>query len=526
MKLIRIFLVAAMVFALYACGNNEPTKQEADSIKQTAIPQAENVVADEDNDSTQPTSADAPDYILIEAESGTMQGSVHYGNSRKGYSGEGYATGFNQGSGNLWEYKADIPESQYYTIEVMAAAGDYKLNQLTVNGKIVGDIEVQGDTAEFTSSVFEGVYLEKGENTFSIREQWGWIDLDCIKISAGKDAFSDFYTDVSSKLANPNASAKTQRIMDYIVENFGKKVIAGQYTNHGYDTEVEAIFRETGKYPAMRGFDYIFYSPSSEWKPDSETPQILNWAEKGGLVTISWHWFAPINEPKFYTKETSFRLDKAVTDIDIAQMPLDEIKQLYDDGTITEETYMLVHDIDEISKQLQILQEKDITIFWRPLHEASGGWFWWGASGEESFKWLWKLMFTRQTYYSKLNNLIWVYNGQNASWYPGDEYLDIIGTDIYADNHDYNSQKPEFARAASESAAKKVVALTENGVIPDPDLLQSDNVYWSWFNTWCREFIVDSDSGEIVETYTSKDMLKKVMTHDIIITLDELPKFD
>ena len=28
-----------------------------------------------------------------------------------------------------------------------------------------------------------------------------------------------------------------------------------------------------------------------------------------------------------------------------------------------------------------------------------------------------------------------VYNGQSADWYPGDEYVDIVGEDIYPGNH-------------------------------------------------------------------------------------------
>ena len=39
----------------------------------------------------------------------------------------------------------------------------------------------------------------------------------------------------------------------------------------------------------------------------------------------------------------------------------------------------------------------DVPVLWRPLHEASGGWFWWGAKGPEPFKQLWELMFQRFT---------------------------------------------------------------------------------------------------------------------------------
>lgn len=38
----------------------------------------------------------------------------------------------------------------------------------------------------------------------------------------------------------------------------------------------------------------------------------------------------------------------------------------------------LVADIDNISKLMQRMEDENVTVLWRPLHEASGGWFWWG----------------------------------------------------------------------------------------------------------------------------------------------------
>ena len=70
-----------------------------------------------------------------------------------------------------------------------------------------------------------------------------------------------------------------------------------------------------------------------------------------------------------------------------------------------------------------------------------------------------------------------------------------------------------------------MIAMTENGVIPDPDNMNSDGIRWLFFNTWCREFIVDR-SGDISEEYTEKTMLRKVYSHPDIVTLEDLPKFD
>ena len=101
-------------------------------------------------------------------------------------------------------------------------------------------------------------------------------------------------------------------------------------------------------------------------------------------------------------------------------------------GTIPMEAWYLIRDIDAISEQLKILQDNNVTVLWRPLHEASGGWFWWGCRGKDAYQWLWNLMYERQTHYHKLNNLIWVWNGQDPDWYVGDDRCDIIGEDVYA----------------------------------------------------------------------------------------------
>lgn len=191
-------------------------------------------------------------------------------------------------------------------------------------------------------------------------------------------------------------------------------------------------------------------------------------------------------------------------------------------------------DIDNIAQQLKILQDAGVTVIWRPLHEASGGWFWWGNSGSESYKELWNIVYDKLTNEHGLNNLIWLWNGQcngtdsQTDWYPGDDTVDIIGEDIYADTHDYSSQVEKFAKAMNYTKADKIITLSETGVIPNPELLEKDGAMWSWFAPWYREFTVDMnlDSRPYSGTYTSVDMLRQVYNSDIVITLDELPTFN
>ena len=97
--------------------------------------------------------------------------------------------------------------------------------------------------------------------------------------------------------------------------------------------------------------------------------------------------------------------------------------------------------------------------------------------------------------------------------------MDIISTDIYQGNNVYTSFSGSFAEAAA--CGNKLVALSENGCVMDPDLVMRDNARWLFWGTWADPFTIQM--GLINEEYTSKDMLTKAYNHDRTLTLDELP---
>ena len=124
-------------------------------------------------------------------------------------------------------------------------------------------------------------------------------------------------------------------------------------------------------------------------------------------------------------------------------------------------------------------------------------------------------MYDRYTNYWGLDNLIWNlgYCGDvNSGWYPGDEYVDIIGADTYVNHTD--SLLGMYQKTAQ--VADKPVCLHENGPIPDPEKLRADGSRWLWFMTWHTSFI---DSNEI----NTASYLNKVYNSDYLLTLDELP---
>lgn len=163
-------------------------------------------------------------------------------------------------------------------------------------------------------------------------------------------------------------------------------------------------------------------------------------------------------------------------------------------------------------------------VLWRPLHEAGGGWFWWGNSGPEAYKQLYILMYDRLVNHHGLNNLIWVWNGQDKDWYPGDEYVDIIGEDIYPGERVYTPQTSKYLEVLEYTDARKMIILSENGCLFDPDLAIRDGSMWGSFCTWGGEFVTKNKQLLLLsEQYTEEDMLKRVYEHEHVITRDELP---
>lgn len=446
-----------------------------------------------------------------EAEEAVLSGNVHVETSTSGYSGAGYATGF-QEDDDTCVFHVQISEEGFYDLKFYSASTDRKENFVSVDGDALGTIVT--NTKDFGASAILRVYLTPGEHEVSVAKQWGWIDLDRLEIVTAGPLDPATY-EVSAKLCNENATEETKRLMSYLCDNYGTNILSGQYCDTGgFGKEFQVIKKVTGKMPAVLGLDFIEYSPSRvENGSNSNATQfaIQHW-ENGGIVTFCWHWNAP---SKYLTGQWYSGFYKDYTNIDLKAIM---------DGDDEEGYELLMQDIDAIAKQLAILQDAGVPVLWRPLHEASGGWFWWGASGAEAYKQLYVLLYDKLTNEYGLNNLIWLWNGQDAEWYPGDEYVDIIGEDIYPGEHVYTSQVNKYLTAVNYTNPPKMVVLSENGCVFDPDLAIRDGAMWGFWCTWGGEFTAKSMAIYTYnDQYTEEDALKKFYENEAVITLDEIP---
>lgn len=297
--------------------------------------------------------------------------------------------------------------------------------------------------------------------------------------------------------ANDNASAEAKAMFLLLWDVYRQgKTLTGQqesiWQEGGPRHELNYIQQVTGKEPAVLGLDYI--DPNDR---QGVNDRATAWYGRGGVPTICWHWGNPLVGPGYDETKIFFDAKKALNDAS------------------SEEAKAMWRDLTEIGDHLEQLRDRKVPVLWRPFHEFTGEWFWWGQQGPDGFKALWRTMFDYFVHQRKLDNLLWVlgYSRKvDAAYHPGIDYYDILSADNYIETHDPQADMWKDLVALDPG---KLVAMQENGPIPDPDLMPPD-VHWLYFLTWHSEFITDGKANDV-------DFLKRVYNHERFLTLDEMP---
>ena len=488
------------------------------------------------------------------------------------YSGGKYAKPADA-SGITFTVKVEETAVYDITTKVLIKQYDWITSKIVVNGVEAGSMLTTPRNCDSSYVIAASAKMKVGENQITVGNQA--IGVDYITVERHPDP--EFK--ISAAPVTPNASESARKVYSFLRENFGKKTISGmmisdQNFNYNYgdmkiippggctpadsckytdeqvswkgQTDIAEFYKRSGHYPAIGGFDMLFaaggHHEEGWFKGYTENNLLMTedlW-NMGGIPTYTWHWKVG-EDTVFYTKDTypmngfnasgctegvkgtsesntCFNYTKAFKGDKCAE--IDETSQEYKD---------IVADVDIVSGYFKQLQEKGIAVVWRPLHEASGGWFWWGTASAECYVQLYRLVFKRMVEINKLNNLIWVWNintdpafgydysALNAAWYPGDDYVDIVAVDIYDPLNDHNSAANYYNKIVSDVGTNKMIALSENGAIPDIDSIAEDKAYWSYWMTWSQTW-----SGNFLEK-TPTDMWKRNLDDERIIALDNMP---
>ena len=460
-----------------------------------------------------------------EAESATLTGGSGIVNSND-VSGTGYV---DMKEGNIAFEKVSVEFAGKYQLTIHYKAGDFKSNYIKVNGATAATVDFNVTTG--WGDVSTVVTLKAGTNNITIEKYWGWISVDYIDVSPYQSAAFK----LNAKPVTPNATESAVKLYSFLVENFGKKTISGIMTGDmsnytkGADfkthDDVKDIYTRSGKYPALVGVDFLFATgpkASESWYTEY-TEKGISLAKdlwnKGGIPAFSWHWKDPLDkDDAFYIKSAAN--GNEYTDFDF--------KTAFKSGTTEWDTQSaaykgIIADIDHIAEYFLELQKEGVAAIFRPLHEAGGLWFWWSINSGKEFAALYRLVFDRMVKEKGVRNLIWVYNPESkvvTDWDPGEGYYDVISIDIYNSANDHSSNSGAFEKYKTATGAKKIVALTENGPIPDVKNMHADEAVWSWWMPWYSTW-----SGTW-PGQTANSVWKSNMDDARVITIDDMPGWD
>ncbi len=287
----------------------------------------------------------------------------------------------------------------------------------------------------------------------------------------------------------------------------------------------------TGEYPAMVEEDLTGWHETA-WSATytNRVQEHINnmkeiWNKKKAIPGMCWHWGNPL------TGGGTYKASKE-------NLTAEQFNNIVTEGT--DEYNTMMEDLRKHADYLQQLADEDIPLIWRPMHEIDGGWFWWtDKNNPENTAKLWKIMYNYLVKERNMHNLIWVYSAgvgnptkkdleYRKAFYPGDEYVDMVGIDLYGWDFRNTGIKNYWNATQSyqdafdilkELAPDKLIILTETDAMPNMEKTFDDNhpnfAKWLWAMPWWAGNDNNPD-----------EWIKKTYTHEKVIMQPDLPDFE
>lgn len=247
-----------------------------------------------------------------------------------------------------------------------------------------------------------------------------------------------------------------------------------QADNYRSDTK-DAV----GDYPGVIGFELGEIELGGQRSLDSvsfvQMTERARWFHKqGGIITVSWHAVNPITAQWPGIKEPN-GAGSAWEVAMLSSSGLNAVQTILPGG---ENHAMFNVWLDRLARFFLTWRDDEgklIPFIFRPWHEHSGNFFWWGRTRcyDEEFAELWRytVKYLRE---KELHNILYAYNTDKVysaeeylAGYPGDEYIDMLSIDWYGQGEEFNKVVDEGLRFTTALAAQKnkLHALSECGPI-------------------------------------------------------------
>lgn len=312
---------------------------------------------------------------------------------------------------------------------------------------------------------------------------------------------------------SPNASPEAMRLLRFLYSIAGKKTLAGQHDFLGRMSVVTDKVKEiTGRYPAVWGSDFGFSDERHDIDNIKYRVRLVDEIKKqyssGAIITMTYHQANPvIGEPCLFQGGV------------ISKLTDPQWEDLITLGTEIHGAWQKQMEI--VAGILKKVEEAHIPVLFRPYHEMNGDWFWWGGrKGPDGYIALYKQLFHYFTEHHRLDNLLWVWSPDKPwpgveDFYPGDDYVDILGADIYPmKDKDAEVYPQEWYDRMVGLAKNRPLALTEFCVLPSEETLERQPS-WVWMMAWADLLLRSNTKETIIRFFDSQRTL----------TREELPQY-
>lgn len=298
------------------------------------------------------------------------------------------------------------------------------------------------------------------------------------------------------------------------------------------------VYSVCGQYPAVFGTDLGGIELGNEASLDKNKFDHIRAAavahhKRGGFVTFSWHLRNPLTGGDSW--------DVTSTEVVASILPGGEKHKMFREWLKRAADFM---------ESIKTEDGELVPIIWRPWHEHTGSWFWWGQEicTTEQYKALWKMTYDYMMVERGMTNLVWSYSPGAGGLtpelfeerYPGDDMVDMVGFDCYQYSTDeaYISDMRNALDITTAFAKNhnKIAAVTETGYegIPSAnwwtsvlyEVLKDYSVSYvlTWRNAWERaEHFYAPYPGQIsAEDFKAFAALENVMMVAPVYDLEKL----
>ena len=272
-----------------------------------------------------------------------------------------------------------------------------------------------------------------------------------------------------------NTTVETEALLQNLKQNSQKGILFGHHDDTAYGIGWEGekgrsdVKSVCGSYPGVISFDLGEIELGGEQNLDKVSfahirEYIIDQYKRGGMISLSWHTRNP--------KTGGDAWD--VTDSTV-------VASVLPNGAYHQK---MIGWIDRIADFLLTLKTEEgtlIPIVFRPWHEHTGSWFWWGKDlcSPKQYKALWQMTSKRLKQRNVKNVLLAYSPGMESNTvdeyldrYPGNDIIDILGTDVYQYEYSqYTEQLNKMLTILTDAGSKldKPIALTETGLEGIPD---------------------------------------------------------